>query len=78
MYVYHSTVAVSPLSALSPRLAYFSPNTQVLVFRGQENLTPERHVEFSRCFGDLYCHVIGASRLVVITAHDQDSRNGSL
>ena len=42
--------------------AFIPPShTQVLVFRRQENLSPERHVEFSRCFGDLYCHVIGAS-----------------
>lgn len=33
----------------------------MLVFRGQEKLTPERHVEFSRHFGGLYHHVIGAS-----------------
>jgi alpha-ketoglutarate-dependent taurine dioxygenase len=35
-------------------------DTQVLVFRGQEKLTPERHIDFSRQFGGLYCHVIGA------------------
>lgn len=35
------------------------------MFRGQEKLSPERHVEFSRRFGGLYRHVIGAKRCVL-------------
>lgn len=61
MYVDHSPDG--PFASRVDRcLSPPPPNTtQVLVFRGQEKLSPERHVEFSRCFGDLYCHVIGAS-----------------
>jgi len=32
--------------------------SQVLVFRGQEKLTPAQHIDFSRRFGDLQIHVL--------------------
>jgi alpha-ketoglutarate-dependent taurine dioxygenase len=31
---------------------------QVLVIRGQEGVTPARHVDFSRRFGPLYPHIM--------------------
>jgi taurine dioxygenase len=33
-------------------------DSQVLVFRGQQALTPEQHIAFSRRFGDLQIHVL--------------------
>ena len=32
----------------------------VLVFRGQEDLTPEEHLAFGRLFGDVYCPAMAA------------------
>ena len=32
----------------------------VLVFRGQEDLTPEAHLGFGRCFGEVYCPAMAA------------------
>ncbi len=32
----------------------------VLVFRGQEGLTPEEHLGFGRCFGEVYCPAMSA------------------
>jgi len=38
-------------------------NAQVLVIRNLEDLTPQRHIEFSRIFGQLYSHVLSQYNL---------------
>lgn len=77
MYMYgkhHRDLGRPTSSPLPP----FLPSMQVLIFRNQQELTPERHIEFSRHFGALYQHALGEFRLpayeeIVVVSNEMDA-----